>query len=274
MLGGCKAQTEAVPPTPIPSHTPLPTNTPIPPTATSEPAPTSEPTLTTEGQEDWLPVSELPEPIAGVLVRCQEQPDSFYIIGGVMGRGNNSAWLFNYDINNASWEQLQDMPKPMRGIAAACYEGKIYVAGGTDLENLYDSLHIYDIATDAWSDGSALPDEVMGGALAAWDGKLYHVGGTRDAEHTVARVDVYDIASGIWTAGGSSALTCGAFGFASAQVDQFFYVVGGSGVPSPARYTQRYDMSTDTWEIGPSFTSLRAFSGLAVTELAPVRAGW
>ena len=255
MLAGCAAPTEEVLPSPIPTNTPLPTDTPVPPTATLEPTPTIE------EQEPWLPVAELPEPLAGALVRCPDQPDSFYVVGGIMRRGDNSAALYQYDILNASWQQLQDLPMPMRGIAVACYEGKIFVAGGTDLQNIYQNLYIYDIVTDAWSDGPAMPDVVAGGALVTWEGKLYHVGGTRDFGSAVARVDVYDIASGTWTAGGGAPMAVGVFGFASAQAGQFLYVVGD-------RYTQRYDLSANTWEMGPTFTSQRAFSGLTVTETA------
>jgi hypothetical protein len=52
---------------------------------------------------------------------------------------------------------------------------------------------------------------------------------------------------------------------------RYLYVVGGWGADAPAANvdaTQRYDMETDTWELGPAFTSARADFALAATAQA------
>jgi uncharacterized membrane protein len=112
---------------------------------------------------------------------------------------------------------------------------------------------------------------VWGAALGAWDGKLYLVGGTRIVDFPwtpVARVDIFDIASLEWTAGGGQAMPTAASVFGSAQAGQYLYAVGGySGdLNNNVDQAQRYDMRTDTWEAGPQFASARALGGLAVTS--------
>ena len=92
------------------------------------------------------------------------------------------------------------------------------------------------------------------------------------ADATVAevtnRVDVYDIASEEWIEEGGAEAPLPAGFFARAQVGSYFYIVGGysSADPVNSDQTQRYDMSTDTWEVGPAFTSRRALGTLAVTS--------
>ena len=61
-----------------------------------------------------------------------------------------------------------------------------------------------------------------------------------------------------------------------AQSAQYVYVVGGWGDGSPdvnVDATQRYDMSTNTWETGPVFESARADLALSATRGAIYAAG-
>jgi N-acetylneuraminic acid mutarotase len=163
------------------------------------------------------------------------------------------------------------MPKTVRAAAVACYQGNIYVAGGIVSNVISNTFYIYDIATNTWSKGMNLPDKVWGAALGAWQGKLYLVGGSHFGGvpyPPVSQVDVYNIASGRWTAGDGTPMPVASGFFASTQVGAYLYVVGGiSGDPNQnVNQTQRYDMSTDTWASGPTFTNARALGGLAATS--------
>ena len=219
----------------------------------------------------WTPATNLPIAVAGYSVQCADDPGSFYVLGGVRNTGTTSNRVFRYDIAAARWERLENMPKAGRGIGLACYEGKIYVAGGLVTMTITKGFYIYDIASDTWSKGANLPDYVWGAALGAWNGKLYLVGGSRwgGAPYTPeSRVDVYSIASGKWTAGGGAEMPFAASFPASTQVGATLYVVGGASgdLDQNVNQTQRYDMSQDTWEIGPEFSSARMLGGLAATD--------
>ncbi|OGO62571.1 MAG: hypothetical protein A2030_11280 [Chloroflexi bacterium RBG_19FT_COMBO_50_10] len=222
--------------------------------------------------EAWLPATSLPEPLAANLVQCIDMPESFFMVGGILEGNNTSDKLSRYDINAPGWVELAELPAPRRAVAAACYQGKIYVAGGMGGEFwIWETLFIYDILSNSWTSGPDLPDPVWGAAMGAWDGKLYLVGGnqTGDPYYTpVSRVDVFDIASEIWTAGGGQDMLTAASFFASTQAGPYLYAVGGfSGdLAHNVDQTQRYNMATNQWEIGPTFTSARALGPLAVTS--------
>lgn len=218
----------------------------------------------------WLPGTALPEPVGGNVVQCAEEPGSIYLIGGFNQQYVSSAKFYHYDIPMASWERLVDMPNAGDLASATCYQGKIYVAGGAASNNASKTLWIYDIASASWSNGPSSPERGMGRGLGAWDGKLYLVGGTPyQIELPVSRVDVFDIASGVWTAEGAASMPAATAYFTSAQAGPYLYVVGGLATGDPGRtfdQVQRFDMSTNTWETGPALTDPRALGGLVATS--------
>ena len=219
--------------------------------------------------ETWVTATLLPGPMSGNLVRCADMPDSFYLVSGVEGLNITSDNLYQYNIGTGGWTVLASMPLGRRGTATACYEGKIYVAGGENV-GIVDSLYIYDIGTGIWSSGAALPEAIAGAAMGAWEGKLYLAGGSRESAPFPPEdeVDVYDIASGVWTASGGEEMPTPASYAASTQIGSYLYMVGGySGtLTQNVNQTQRYNMDTDQWAVGPSFTSARAFGTLVSTR--------
>ena len=155
-------------------------------------------------------------------------------------------------------------------MAAACYQDKIYAAGGYN-GDIYNNLYIYDILTDEWTIGPQMPDPIFGAAMGAWDGKLYVVGGTRVGAPyytPVSRVDVYDIITGEWAAEGGKEMPTAASFFGSVQTGPYLYAVGGASgdYEHNVDQTQRYNMATNEWELGPQFTSARALAPLAASS--------
>jgi len=218
----------------------------------------------------WLSPGTMPQAWAGAVVQCLEQPDVFYRVGGVYANWVDTNQLSRYDVVTKTWTTLVPLPDARRVVAAACYQGKIYAAGGNDGIYLSDTLYIYDIASDIWSSGANTPDGgVWGAVLGAWEGKLYLVGGTQSGlpYPPIKRVDVYDIASNTWTESGGMDMPTPASFPGSVQRGQYLYVVGGySGdLNANVDQTQRYDMANDKWEAGPAFTSQRARIALGMT---------
>jgi hypothetical protein len=105
--------------------------------------------------------------------------------------------------------------------------------------------------------------------MGAWDGKLYLVGGSRIfyPYTPTDQVDVYDLVTEEWTAGGGLPMPTAASFHGSVQIGPFLYAVGGgSGDPMHnIDQTQRYNMATDKWERGPQFTSARSITSLAAS---------
>jgi len=228
----------------------------------------------TGGERQELPLSgwfgglDLP----GGLVRyahaqCAEQPESFYLFGGVDNSYNTSRKAWRYDATANEWTQLADMPSGGEAPVAACYGGKVYVMGGSGTDQFY----IYDLGAGTWSPGAPLPRGVEGAAAAAWAGKVYLVGGDDDfAPYTGVsdQVDIYDIATDTWIGSGTP-LPVGVGNAGFVQTGPYLYVVGGWGVAAPTANlttTLRYNLEAGTWQAGPTFTAARADLALAATD--------
>lgn len=217
-------------------------------------------------------------PVPNGLIRyafaqCPEQPESFYVFAGIDAGYNLSTKTWRYDTDQNEWTELAQMPAGGEAPAAACFQGKVYLLGGSGTAQFF----IYDIAKNEWAIGPDLPRPVEGAASAAWGGKIYLVGGDDDfmPENGVFdQVDVFDLTSGNWEIGASMPVAASNSGYV--QIGHYLYVVGGWGENSPTEnvnVTQRYDMVADNWVIGPDFTSARADFALAATNSGLYAAG-
>ncbi len=217
---------------------------------------------------NWYAALDLP----GGLVRyaaaqCYSQPSSFYVTSGINGNFSPSTKTWRYDADSNTWTELAPIPNGAEAPSAVCYQGKIYVMGGSGTNQFY----IYEIASDTWSDGPPLPRNVEGAAAGAWDGKIFLVGGDDDfypGSGVSDEVDIFDIASGTWSGLGMS-IPVPTSNAGVVATGRYLYVVGGWGIDSPntnVNATQRYDMTNNEWQIGPEFTSARADLALAATS--------
>jgi hypothetical protein len=183
----------------------------------------------------------------------------FYTISGVATGGVLTTANQRYNATTNTWATLAALPVGSEGPTGICVGGKIYVAGGS---MALTTLFIYDIATNAWTTGAPVPRPVVMAHMGNHQGRIYLIGGDSDfqpANGVSNAVNIYDIATNTWLADGATMPTAAVSG-GYAQIGTFVYVVGGWGVGSPGtnvNQTQRYDMATNTWTVGPVFTSAR-----------------
>ena len=220
-------------------------------------------------ESNWYAGVNLP---GGVMryahAQCLDSPESFYVISGVNQNFQVSPKNWRYDAPANQWIELAPIPEGQEGAAGVCYAGKIYVLGGGGSNQFY----IYDITANTWSAGPALPRPVWGAAAGAWQGKVYLLGGDQDFEFGGAsnEVDIYNIAKGTWSSTGKH-LPFAASAPGYVQAGPYLYLAGGWGELAPIMNitaTQRYNMSTDNWELGPAFSSGRADFAMALTDQA------
>ncbi|MEZ4513927.1 MAG: S8 family serine peptidase [Chloroflexota bacterium] len=217
----------------------------------------------------WFAGTDLP----GGMVRyahaqCDEQPNSFYIFSGVDSTYQISTASWHYDASDNEWYPLADMPNGVEGATATCYQGRIYVMGGSGSSQFF----VYDIANDRWYAAADLPRAVWGAASAAWNGKIFLVGGDSDffPGGTSDAVNVYDIASDSWL-DDAAPMSIAAVNMGYTQQGKWLYVAGGWGDDSPIAniaVTQRYDLASNSWEIGPNLIEARADMAMAATAQA------
>jgi hypothetical protein len=185
--------------------------------------------------------------------------EDIYVISGFSG-GTNTDAVNRYNATANTWTPLAPIPTKSQAPCAAYYNGKIYVADG----NAGNGFQIYDVATNTWSAGPPRPGvtDSFGAAAAAYIGKVYIVGGQTTGGITTT--SIYDINSNSWSAGPAAPAPVHFGGYT--HVNQFLYVVGGTGPGSPANNLNvsiRLDMTNNTWSIGPTWTPARQDFALA-----------
>jgi N-acetylneuraminic acid mutarotase len=210
-----------------------------------------------------------PIPGAGLVRYAHAQclgSNSFYVISGV-AQGALVNNVRRYDAGTNTWTDRAAYPLADEGPAGVCFNGKIYVAGGSVNTTAFQ---IYDIAANTWTAGPPLPTGTALAQMGAFNGKVYVIGGDPDfspGTGVLNVVNVYDIATNTWGAAGAPMPT-GLAAAAFAQKDNFVYIVGGWTPSSPgsnANVSLRYDMAANTWSTGPVFTSARADLAMAIT---------
>ncbi|MCH7953446.1 MAG: hypothetical protein IIC25_06110, partial [Chloroflexi bacterium] len=156
------------------------------------------------GSLAWTSLAPMPSPRSEVAVG--ELDGRIYVIGGFDTSGATRTMVEVYDPATDSWSEAAPLPEPRHHAAAIGYGGKLYVFGGylVSFRSPTSTVYEYDPATDQWADVAEMPRIRAGHAVAEVDGRIYLIGGATfgpvDAPLNIAEVDVWDLATGEWSA--------------------------------------------------------------------------
>ena len=90
-----------------------------------------------------------------------------------------------FDPASNNWTTGTPLPTERYGAASGVIDGKFYVVGGYNGNDL-DVLEIYDPVADTWSSGAPMPTARTASGAGVINGKLYVVGGrARTVNHLV-----------------------------------------------------------------------------------------
>ena len=107
-----------------------------------------------------------------------------------------SAELWRYDIRNAVWVQMADMPAGRARHGMASVNGKLYVVGGEGPNA--SRVFVYDTFKSAWSDlGADLPTPRKDLGVVAYGEQVFAVGGRTNSGVT-GQVHALDIETKRW----------------------------------------------------------------------------
>jgi N-acetylneuraminic acid mutarotase len=222
----------------------------------------------------WELGPSLPMPLHHVMATSVNS--KLYAIGGEFEgtqAGHPSVFMdtvYELDPVFNTWVLRAPMPTPRSAGAAAVLDGKIYVVGGRPPAG--PQLEMYDPAADTWTVLPDMPTARNHLAAGFIDGKLYVVGGRFGGgfnSELTNITEVYDPATGSWTAGPPAPTIRSGMGFAG--VGHCLYVFGGEWNRADPRgvfsQTEALDPRTGTWyELTKMTTPMHGQIGGAVFD--------
>ncbi len=172
-----------------------------------------------------------------------------YISGGYAGDTSlePSVEVWRYDIANAVWLRVADMPSGRARHGMASIDGKLYVVGGEGSNA--SRVLVYETDDGSWSDlGADLPSSRMDLVVVAQEQRLFAIGG-RTAGGATSQVHAFDVSKGgSWRT--LSALPSPRADAAGGVVGTMIHVAGGRSNDPMRTFAEHYvfDTANDRWQ--------------------------
>jgi YVTN family beta-propeller protein len=158
----------------------------------------------------WSGAASLP--VSLIAHRAFRLPDGRVIVIGGYDGSSARAGVYAYSPSLDAWQTLTPLTIPRADATAVLlHNGKILVAGGTNLSSSLNSTEIYDPSAPGGhttlSSPLAQEREAQSSAVLS-SGQVLVVGGfSRNTSTCLASAEIFDPAIGLWTSGGTVAIT-------------------------------------------------------------------
>ncbi len=177
------------------------------------------------------------------------------------------------------WEGVSQLPTGRSAFSTAVVDGKIYVIGGTLLENEssgpfgLSTVEVYDPHNNSWKKVADMPMPRSNAGAAVVDGKIYVVGGLAATDRRMEStkilkvVEVYDPQTDTWER--KQDMSQPRLSFGIGVVGREIYVMGGANFFENQwrlDHVEVYDPDTDVWHNRPSLLTRRDGFETAVVE--------
>jgi len=126
-------------------------------------------------EEQWEPLPDKPTPVSEV--NAVLLGEKIYLPGGRTVSGEPTAVLEIYDPRQDEWSQGAPLPTPRTAVAAAAFEGRLYLFGGWDGHEYTTDVWVYDPQSDTWETRPSLEVPRAWALAAATDAGIHLVGG-------------------------------------------------------------------------------------------------
>jgi N-acetylneuraminic acid mutarotase len=170
-----------------------------------------------------------------------------------------------YDPQANTWFPMLPMPTPRYGAAAGVVGTKLYVSGGSIVNNgpVQNVVEGYDAGSNTWSTNAPMPTARRFFAVGVVGGILYAVGG-EDGTAVLNTMEAYDPRTNTWS---TKAPMPTARAYLGVQVvNGIIYAIGGNGgvwpSPAPLATVEAYDPVTNSWSPRASMPTAREGFGL------------
>jgi len=146
----------------------------------------------------WRPLPTMPTGRQGFGMAAAID-GGVYVSGGYAGEDFDtpSAELWRYDMANAVWVRMSDMPAGRARHGMASVDGKLYVVGGEGPNA--SRVFVYDTFQSEWRDlGADLPSPRTDLGVVAANGAVYALGG-RTGSGVTSLVHKLDVSANRWS---------------------------------------------------------------------------
>ena len=223
----------------------------------------------------WTTKTPMPTPRSDFGIAVFQ--NKIYCIGGIIyfdwsGYGEGILCAFNevYDPLTDTWENKTSMPTKRQRPKANVVNGKIYLIGGFQYQDLpppntqieLNVNEAYDPETDSWSTKTPIPNTPYGPASATINNKIYVISGFHSDLN-----QIYDPESDTWFQGASiptAVALAGAGATSGVMAPKRIYVIGGYPSYDEVSLNQVYNPETNTWSSGSQMPTARHSLGVAV----------
>lgn len=162
------------------------------------------------------------------------------------------------------WQEQPGIPAPLAGMAAAGYEGALYLLGGEDAGGASAGVYRYQPGPARWEARAPRPAAVSGAQAAVLGEKIYVPGGQFASGEPCARLDAYDPRLDRWEA--RAPLPWALAGGSVAALEGRLYLFGGWDGQRERDEVLSYDPRRDEWSLVGRLPGPRAFSAAAALE--------
>jgi N-acetylneuraminic acid mutarotase len=213
----------------------------------------------------WLLLSPLSEPRFSAADATLG--DTVYIVGGTRiggpeyGGPGYTNTVLAYNTSDGTCTQVGTINAARFRADADIIDGRIYIVGGWGDSGPLDSIEEYDIATNTNITKTTLSEARDLPSVISCGSKLYIIGGFDSNGNPVNTCWEYDPATNMITDKAPLPLARGG-DRGSVILNGCIYVFGGATNPGPPPITtisdiQKYDPTTDTWEVVGSLSTPR-----------------
>ena len=177
------------------------------------------------------------------------------------------------DVGDLRWERLADLPQGRAGMAAAVFEGRLYVMGGQTAAGVSADTLMFDLTLNTWETRASLLEAVRDVQAVVLGERLYLAGGLRADGQVSAALWVYDPRADVWTQ--AAPLPEGRSAAAAAALDGRLYLFGGWDGLRARDTVWVYDPAQDGWAEGGRLPlAVRGAAALPVEGRVMVMGGW
>jgi hypothetical protein len=100
-----------------------------------------------------------------------------YFFGGRDRHGQNYDEVYRVDLQNLRLHEIDTLPSPRFGMAAAAVDDRVYILGGFNGRRCFSDILVLDTKRERINRLAALPSSRCFGAAVVHSGKIYYLGG-------------------------------------------------------------------------------------------------